>query len=95
MSNEQPDDDISATWRAIRAQRAEKRGDNREASARLLTQAGIGYTTANNGAHLIVRNGSFVVDFWPGTGKWRACLTITVALTHSLKQFLREQHHDF
>lgn len=71
MSNEQPDDDISATWRAIRAQRAEKRGDNREASARLLTQAGIGYTTANNGAHLIVRNGSFVVDFWPGTGKWR------------------------
>lgn len=52
MPNEQPDDDVSATWRAIRAQRAEKRGDNREASARLLTQAGIGYTTANNGAQL-------------------------------------------
>lgn len=65
------DDDIGATWRAIRAQRAEKRSDNREASARMLTEAGIAYTTANDGVHLIVRNGRFVVDFWPGTGKWR------------------------
>jgi hypothetical protein len=37
-----------------------------------LAEAGIGFTTHNNGLHLIVDHNEKVVDFWPTTGRWIA-----------------------
>lgn len=47
-----------------------RRAGNREESPKLLTAAGVTFTTHNLGAHLIVDGPECVVDFWPGTGKW-------------------------
>lgn len=49
---------------------AEKRADNRDSSAQLLSDRGIEFEEKNYGAHLIVRAGKHVADFWPGTGLW-------------------------
>lgn len=48
---------------------AAKRAGNRDASVRLLEQAGIPFESKNGGAHLLVA-GRY--DFWPGTGLWQA-----------------------
>ena len=48
---------------------AAKRAGNRDASARLLEQAGIPFESQNGGAHLLVA-GRY--DFWHGTGLWQA-----------------------
>jgi hypothetical protein len=58
-------------WKAVHAQRADKRASNRKASARILTEAGIPFESRNGGAHLIVSLPRGIADFWPGTGKWR------------------------
>lgn len=65
------DDDysIGETFRAMREESQERRAHHREASPRLLREAGIPFTEHNGGAHLIVDNPP-TVDFWPGTGKW-------------------------
>jgi hypothetical protein len=42
----------------------------REEGARRLREAGIVFTTHNNGAHLIVEGRDGFIDYWPGTGKW-------------------------
>lgn len=44
---------------------------NRAQSAKVLTDKGISFTTANNGAHLVVSHYGKVADFWPGTGKYQ------------------------
>ena len=48
----------------------ERRASNRESSATLLTERGIVFEAKNSGAHLIVKHGDKVADFWPGTGKF-------------------------
>ena len=71
--NGKPDDEsMGDLWRAIKAQRQEKRADNRKSSAELLREASIPFEKKNGGAHLIVRpvGSSMTVDFWPGTGRW-------------------------
>lgn len=47
-----------------------RRASNRHNSPQILTAHGIDFETKNAGAHLIVRLGDLVVDFWPGTGKY-------------------------
>ena len=47
-----------------------KRASNRQSSGDALIAAGIGYTSNNGGAHLIVTLPDHVIDFWPGTGLW-------------------------
>lgn len=37
-----------------------------------LKRRGIVFTTHNEGAHLIVETNHGLVDYWPGTGKWKA-----------------------
>lgn len=49
----------------------EKRAFNREASARILREEGIPFTTNNKGEHLMVVMSGIRVDFWPGTGRWK------------------------
>ena len=50
----------------------EKRAANRANSADYLLERGISFEVRNNGAHLIVKGESGLVDFWPGTGLWIA-----------------------
>lgn len=57
-------------WREHHQARQDKRARNREASAVLLREHGIAYEAKNGGAHLVVKAGEHVVDFWPGTGLW-------------------------
>lgn len=64
------DPDIWDAYADLRKMRQEKRANNREQSAALLTRAGIFFEAKNDGAHLIVIGGPFVIDFWPGTGLW-------------------------
>ena len=66
------DESMGDLWRAIKAERQEKRAHNRESSEQLLREAGIAFESKNDGAHLIVRPAGcpMVVDFWPGTGRW-------------------------
>ena len=47
------------------------RAQNRVNSTKLLTERGILFTTHNDGAHLIVDSGDGLIDFYPGTGKFR------------------------
>jgi len=62
--------DMGDVWRELNAQRQKKRADNRDASTRNLTAAGIAFETRNGGVHLIVHGAGLTVDFWPGTGLW-------------------------
>ncbi len=48
----------------------EKRASNRDASPKLLADAGIKFSVRNGDAHLIVEAPTGLIDFWPGTGKW-------------------------
>lgn len=68
MTND--DDSTGDYWRDVNAYRQDKRTTNRRSSARVLRDAGIAFEEKNAGAHLIVRHGDHVVDFWPGTGLW-------------------------
>jgi hypothetical protein len=57
-------------WKLHKEARQIKRQSNRERGAGLLQSEGIGFEIKNDGAHLIIKHGGRVVDFWPGTGKW-------------------------
>lgn len=60
--------DMGEVFNDMRAYSQHKRARNREASARILREAGIAFRDTNNGVHLIVAD---AYDFWPGTGLWR------------------------
>jgi hypothetical protein len=62
--------DVGDFWRDVSAARKEKRAENRESSPGILTKHEVQFASKNAGAHLIVSHGKFIVDFWPGTGKW-------------------------
>lgn len=62
--------DMGDDFNAMKAAKKEKRADNREHSAGLLKQAGVEFESRNLAAHLIVKAGAQVIDFWPGTGLW-------------------------
>lgn len=63
--------DMGDIFNSMKKKSKDKRASNREYSAKLLRDNNISFTEHNDGAHLIVVNGSRTVDFWPGTGKWR------------------------
>lgn len=63
---------MSEYWRDVKAEGQENRARNRESSPTVLTRHGIAYETKNDGTHLIVTHAGKTVDFWPGTGLWRA-----------------------
>lgn len=70
------DQDIIDNWRDMKQRQAEKRASNRRSSADLLTAAGVGFQSKNDGAHLVIPHGSGTVDFWPGTGRWIQRVTL-------------------
>jgi len=63
-------EDNGDMWRSYKAERQEKRADNRELSAKYLADRGILFQVSNGGAHLIVEGKTSYIDFWPGTGRW-------------------------
>lgn len=69
------DSDIALDGAALDERSKERRAHNRESSADILNKAGVPFTTNNGGVHLIVAHGAWLVDFWPGTGLWRAHLS--------------------
>jgi hypothetical protein len=62
--------DMADVWEGWSERSREKRANNRNQSARTLTQFKIPFSSHNIGAHLIVKCGEQMIDFWPGTGKW-------------------------
>ena len=46
----------------------ERRAKNRETSTAILVAYGVGFESANEGAHLMLTLPDRVIDFWPGTG---------------------------
>ena len=62
--------DVGETFNAMREAGKEKRERNRESSPKILRQHDIEFEEKNMGAHLIVKHNGYVIDFWPGTGKW-------------------------
>lgn len=52
-------------------ERRAKRKKNRSFSTYLLEKHGIPFVSQNNGAHLIVGEGDFSFDFYPGTGLFK------------------------
>lgn len=55
----------------LKAESQQRRANNRESGADILRRAGASFEVKNDRAHLIVRGGTLVVDFWPGTGLWK------------------------
>lgn len=62
--------DMGDDWRAWKADAKEAAAKRRERAPQMLRDKGISFSSHNDGAHLIVRAGFDVWDFWPGTGKW-------------------------
>lgn len=60
--------DMAEDYAALRWESKVRRSSNRNASTQILEEAGIKFTSHNEGAHLIVTG---TIDFWPGTGKWK------------------------
>ena len=69
MAEDEPD--MGEIWKQHKKERQEKRASNRDYSPKLLNKAGIFFEACNHGAHLRVRHGGAVIDFWPGTGYWK------------------------
>jgi hypothetical protein len=73
MSNapvQDDDDDMSATFRALKQHSQGKRRSNLDNSTKLLRERGITFDVYNNGVHLAIRSGERTWDFWPSTGKF-------------------------
>lgn len=62
--------DMGDLYSAYRKARQQKRASNRDHSITVLDSEGIKCEVKNYGAHLIVRHGDVVIDYWPGTGLW-------------------------
>jgi len=62
--------DIGELYAAKRERSRVRRASHREASPKMLEDAGIVFESKNFGAHIIVYCGDQIIDFWPGTGKW-------------------------
>lgn len=56
---------------AMKAVQQYQRSQNREAAPAKLNAAGIDFQSSNGGAHIIIKHGDAVIDFWPGTDKWK------------------------
>lgn len=63
--------EIGETFAALRQIKRNKKLSNLIYSTDLLDKKGIKYESKNDGIHLIVECGSWFVDFWPSTGKYR------------------------
>ena len=66
------DSDIAALGEILDERSKARRASNRVSSAELLKASGVDYETRNGGVHLMIQREGWRIDFWPGTGLWRA-----------------------
>lgn len=62
---------MKETFEAMKDHSKQRRSNNREKCAEVLTAAGVMFEARNNGAHLIVEGNDCFIDYWPGTGRWK------------------------
>lgn len=63
--------DVGEDYKEHKRRSIDKRAYNRENSARILDEHGVRWISKNDGIHLMVDGPVGIIDFWPGTGKWR------------------------
>lgn len=62
--------DMIDMYRGMKVMDQERRADRREDALEHLKLHKINGTVNNGGAHLIIKHGDSVIDFWPGTDKF-------------------------
>lgn len=62
--------DIGEHFAFMKERAREKRQSNTEFSTKLIQDSGVDFESKNNGAHLVIKAESAVIDFWPSTGLW-------------------------
>ena len=66
-------DEVVSMWKKHHEDQKKKRARNRKQSVAMLKQEGIEYESKNHGAHLTIQaTPTLIIDFWPGTGKFRS-----------------------
>lgn len=58
-------------YRSIEKDQQEQRAIKRNSAPEQLKNAGVKFESKNEGAHLIIRHKGQVIDFWPGTERWK------------------------
>ena len=61
-----------------RKESMQRRASNRTNSALVLEERGIPFESKSDGVHLVVGNKPYLFDFWPGTGKWKCRIPLTL-----------------
>ena len=62
--------DMAEIFNGWREHKQAKRASNTVQSTQALIDAGIRFESHNAGAHIVIKVGSTVYDFWPSTGLW-------------------------
>lgn len=62
--------DMAEGFREMNKLKKERRQSNTERSTEMLEKYGVDFESKNGGAHLIVKHGGKVIDFWPSTGRF-------------------------
>lgn len=63
--------DIGEVYKCLKAVRQQERADNRSSAPRRLREAGIEFSSHNDGSHLVIKGRFGCFDFWPGTELWK------------------------
>jgi hypothetical protein len=63
--------DVTEDWAAYKAQQKLARADRRASAEQQLKNRGINYTMHNGGAHIVIKEGGAIFDYWPGNTRWR------------------------
>ncbi len=86
--------DMTEGFKALKEYRKQKRTDNREKAPEILRKNGIEFTEHNGGVHLIVKGKDCLIDFWGGTGRWKARTGKTGFGIFNLVNFVKGNNHD-
>lgn len=62
--------DMADIFNGWREHKQAKRASNTVQSTQALIDAGIPFESHNGGAHIVIKMGNAVYDFWPSTGLW-------------------------
>lgn len=67
-------DDTMDAFKVMKEAKAERNAEQKVVSTQVLVNAGVRFTSHNNGHHLQIKNkiGVTIIDFWPSTGKWKS-----------------------
>lgn len=71
-----------------------KRQSNTLSSTAMLKESGITFKSSNGGAHLIVKSGKELIDYWPSSGLWivRGCAKRHRGLKQLIQHCKRLEH---